>query len=305
MESTEAGPGPLESLAARLAVASSPPVLSALISRFTSAEAFGDFTELARQYLPEHEHQILGQPSPAAQVSRFAERFRERYFPLHSAFEHGMAEPGEEYQQLLAQIPVALASVSWDDWHEATRMEPADVLLLCLVHTSFDSDGDEEEAGARVALREAASELIPRRLLSLIPAHGYEPEALHSMLDGTRFETLAALADIWNHQTDTFFLDVDEESSWDSMFEWSPEEVENLTRQWRRASGMLEQARSLSEWLARDIEAHFKEILDAIKERSFGHVRPIRDKAEPDDDSDQEEADEQEQTTTRLPLEPA
>jgi len=247
--------GPLELLARRLRL-SGPPSLDGLEAWFSQGEAYRDFVALVRQYLPQHEAEILAEVGVQARIAAFARHFGGRYFPLPDAFKDGWVD---EYDQLTTYIPVISMGVSYDDYHMLTEGWRLGYRLLFVLSTD---PYKEVGGGARTALLESCAELVPRELLERL-GEGFEPGALHARLDRTRFEAVALAAD-WLHQdTGTAFLDLTGDEFVEE--EWDPETVRTATEQWARARDIQDRVHSLAEWLEVEPPARFKELLEFIE----------------------------------------
>jgi hypothetical protein len=132
------------------------------------------------------------------------------------------------------------------------------LLLSTLCAPAYDD-------GARLALLDAAEQQVPMPLLAAIPEGGLTPADLHSRLDGTPYVAAAEFADwLWS-QTETIFLDADDEVDVD--VEWTPENVAVLTEQWKRAEAILDRITALTRWLEADLPTRFARLVDAVLER--------------------------------------
>jgi hypothetical protein len=130
-----------------------------------------------------------------------------------------------------------------------------------LIRNPFEGEMD-------VALAEACEEHVPRELLQRVPENGLEPEEIHQLLNGTRYEGLAIWADMIWHSTGNFFLDTDYEELWSGLFiEWNREEVERLTRDWQQAEELQNRLSEFANWLEGDLATRFEELLNFIVEQ--------------------------------------
>ncbi|MDP2949734.1 MAG: hypothetical protein Q8P22_09395 [Chloroflexota bacterium] len=247
--------GPLVTLAGAMRQ-SAPPSLHRLLQWLDQGADYREFVLLTRQYLPEHEAEILGEAGVNIQIATFAQRFGERYFDLASEFTDGMVE---EYQYLTACIPIQPLGISWDDYHDLNSWRPGYQMLLALPQ---DPTVDPGRQGPRVALLDSCSEFVPAALLERT-GQGYAREELHQRLDGARFEAAALAADWLCGDTDNAFLDADE--TMPIQEQWDPETVRILTEHWARARDVRDRIHSLAEWLEVEPGSRFRELLDRIE----------------------------------------
>lgn len=252
MASQESEVGPLRVLGRLLK--RGPPSLSALRAWIGGFEEYRDFLLLIREFLPEHETEIIRAGGAAAQMAAFASRFETRYFPLSMHFSDGMAE---EYYDLTRGIIVDVQGLDWDDYTQPDVFAPEYQLMAYLVQS------DEE---GRTPLAEECARHVPVSLLERVGG-GFPLEDLRSLLAGTRFEGLADWAAIWCHETGVFFLDATYEDLCYDAIDWSRENVEHLTEEWQQSELIGGRVREVASWLEEDLRAHFAELLDFIEER--------------------------------------
>jgi hypothetical protein len=248
---------PLAVLGRRLQVG--PPQVAHLIGLFENGEMVADFVKLVREYLPEHEAEIMAHTA-MERVSLFMQLFEPRYFPLQ---DYGFDDE-EAYHFIVMAPDIPRLGMSWDEYHEIPDydQQPGLVLLYSLVACPFARWDGQDGSAERVPLLAKCEELVGANQAWRIPAEGWEPEYLHERLDGTFFEGAALLADWLYHQTDTIFLDVDYEMQND--LDWSRETVDELCRLWRRACQIQDSVSDLAQWLEGTPTKRFKELLDKI-----------------------------------------
>ena len=142
--------------------------------------------------------------------------------------------------------------------HHDLDLHPGELLLATLCAPAYDD-------GARLALLDAAEQHVTRALLTVIPEGGFTPADLHARLDGTPYVAAAEFADWQWGQTETIFLDADDEV--DVYVEWTRENVAVLAEQWERAEEILDRITALTRWIESDLPAHFARLVDAVLER--------------------------------------
>jgi hypothetical protein len=137
-------------------------------------------------------------------------------------------------------------------------MQAGELLLSTLCAPAYDD-------GARLVLLDAAEQHVSRMLLAAIPDGGLTPTDLHARLDRTPYIAAAEFADwLWG-QTETLFLDADDDVDVD--VEWTCENVDLLAEQWHRAEEILDRIAALTRWLEADLPTRFARLVDAVLER--------------------------------------
>jgi hypothetical protein len=249
---------PLLALANKL-LARRIPSLSSLVAQISDAENYAEFVQMVKTYLPEREQDILHEPTPQSQMASFASYFEDRYFPFEEPFKWG--DVGS-YEDLTYRIPVVVLGFSYDDYHEVPEWRDGALLMTYLVENPWEGeDGD-------VSLAEACAEHVPAPLVERAGKVRLRLDEAHSFLKGTKYEPLALWADRLHYNTGNFFLDTDYETLWNSMPpDWSPENVKELTKQWKQAEVHENKTGEFMEWLEQDLPGHFEELVTFIEER--------------------------------------
>ncbi len=228
-----------------------PPSISRLISVIGSCEAFSRFIEIIDEFLPEHRALILSYSTMEDQVAHFAAEFKEKYFPLYQSLEDGMVE---EYEQITVGIPVEVHGLPYDAYHELDWFRPGILLMTSLL------DSDTE---GRIPLLEECKKHVPVGLLNEAPKLSIQQA--EDLLEDTAYKGLIHWSRIWEHSTGFYFLDVNYEDGWEQI-EWDAENVAALKRDWDGSLIYENVAYELGVWIEEDIETHFKEMIDFIKE---------------------------------------
>jgi len=255
------GAAPLHVLADRLTVG--PPSIAALIDLMDEGEFVLEFVGLVREYLPEHEREIMA-GTFSARGSRFCQRFQEKYFEL----DIDMLEMGfEGISMLVREIPIHLMRLGYEDYHEFERMADGMVLMLALVESPWE-EFDESDEAARIPLLERVAELVGKEIVLLIPKEGWGLKELHSQLDGTKYAPVAAFADwVW-HSTGLDLLDNCYEEmgcGWDGVnIPWEREIVDNLTEQWPKVRVFWDSINHIEDWLLDKPQANYGELVDFL-----------------------------------------
>ncbi len=245
---------PLSILAHKLLTG--PPSLIALIDLFEDTEAVQEFLELVREFLPEHEADIMA-GDVDGRIATFIHHFNQSYFPLSEEYDYADLTLGD----FLNHIPVDLMGFTDTDYHDFSDFRQGHIVMLALVQNPFD----DSEAGGRVALLEAVGELAGPGLLDIIPAEGWPAEELHRKLDGTEYEGVAHFADWVNSETDCWMLDANYESYGPEA--WGRQVVDGLTRQYPKVVEIQDKIFNMSSWLEEDIRKNFRNLVFYIAEK--------------------------------------
>lgn len=113
-----------------------PPMLEELMKCFTNLEEIKAFVQLVKDFLPEHEDEILGE-ARFGRVYKFCYLFGKKYFPLPRwAHENSLS-------QFIVGMPLELMGMSYEAYHEL-EMRPGYILLLSLV--PYPYEGDERDS---------------------------------------------------------------------------------------------------------------------------------------------------------------
>ncbi len=248
---------PLAVLARRLTL--EPPSIEHLIGFIGQSEVFAIFLELVREYVPDHEREIMRGPV-GERAESFKRRFEEEYFPLA---DFAFAED-ESLEYLCHTIPVELMGWEYDAYHEFDNFRPAVTLLLGLVVNPFDYGGVESEA-ARVPILEVCTELVGAELVARIPARGWDPEALRAACDDTPYAGVADFAEWLCAATGLWMLDCTYEMYGEEY--WDRGVVDELTRQYPLVKQRLDGVYKMYDWLEASPVKNFTKVLDYLVPR--------------------------------------
>ncbi len=241
---------PLAILAAKLLVG--PPSIIRIIDLLENSESVAEFLTLIREFLPEHEQEIMGYIGDNDRIRVFCRYFENQYFPLD---DQNFAFEDNTLGDFMHQIPTPLMGFSCDDYEEFMSFRNGFILLLSMVENPYVSFGE----GERVPLLEQVKELVGKELTGLIPPDGWSPEDIHTMLDNTPYPGVAAFAD-WIHQV-TGCMQLDANYSEYGPCEWSRGLVDDLTEQWPRVIELQEQMDHMYTWLEEDLPGNFRKLL--------------------------------------------
>jgi len=252
---------PLAILSRRLLTG--PPSLVALIDLMENTETVQEFIELVREYLPDHEADIVSCDIDG-RIARFVLHFSERYFPL--------AETADWDDMTLADflhhIPVELMGFTYEDYHEFQDYRPGYILMLSVVDSPF-YDPDE---GGRVAIQEAVSELIGRGVMDLLPSEAWTTEQLHEKLDDTKYAGVATFADWVNAETGCLQLDANYEDY--GPEDWSRRVIGDLTEQYPRIGEIWDKIFNIATWLEEDLNRNFREFIYYMTDNEDAFIVP-------------------------------
>ena len=245
---------PLTVLARRLTL--EPPSIETLVGLIAQSEAWIEFLGLIREYLPEHEREIMANRM-GERIMAFHHLFGKQYFPL-AEFAFGEEE---ELEYLVRSIPVELAGWEYDSYHEFDNFRPGHVLLLGLVINPFDHDfGDTE--GARIPILDECKEIVGPELVARIPARGWDPDVLRTACDDTPYEGVADFAEWLSASTGLWVMDATYEMYGEEI--WDREIVDELTRQHPLVRARFDRIGSMGEWLEANPAKNYAELLDHL-----------------------------------------
>ncbi|MBA7470419.1 hypothetical protein ES707_05705 [subsurface metagenome] len=249
---------PLSILAAKLVVG--PPLLSRLIDLLENSESVREFIELVREFLPEHEGEIMSQVDDGDRISRFCSHFNNRYFPLQDTAD---AFDDLTLGDFMQNIPVQLMGFAYDDYEEFNSFRDGFILMLSLVESPFSDT-------SRVPILERVKELVGKELMALIPPEGWSLEDIHRMLDETKFGGCVAFAD-WTWSNTGFML-LDANYADYGPESWSVELVGNLTQQWPGVVDYQDKMHRMFDWLEEDMHHNFERLLSAMLGTEYEEV---------------------------------
>lgn len=126
---------PLSTLAKKLKVG--PPLLAELLKCFTNIDDIEKFVAIIREFLPEHENDILAEPR-FGRLYKFCFLFGKKYYPLPIFTQEA------ELGGFVASLPVEFMGMSYTAYHDL-GMRLGYALLLALVVYPYEGDWRDEE----------------------------------------------------------------------------------------------------------------------------------------------------------------
>ncbi len=241
---------PLALLAAKLIVG--PPSLVRLIDLIEASDSVAEFLGLVREFLPDHEAEIMAAVDDGYRIERFCHYFSNQYFPLEDT-EGFYAD--YTIGDFITHIPVSLMGFSWDDYEQFNDFRAGFILLLSMVESPYDND-------ERVPILERVKELVGKSLVELIPPNGWSLDDIHRMFEGSEYEGVVAFAD-WIHST-TGCLQLDANYSEYGPEMWSTGIVNGLTHEWPTVIDLQEKMHHMHEWLEEDMYHNFGKLLSIM-----------------------------------------
>ena len=230
-----------------------PPSLRELVTVIGYADDYAWFTGLARRLFPKEAEAALSAPDVRTRVESFTRLFAERHFPLYMPVIEFWAEMEDEeppWSWLRRGIPFDLMGFGYEGIHELWNgyRDGLSALLLLVRPPDFYNEGPD---GIRVAWLEGAAERIPQQTLERIPQGGIPIEELTEAVKDTRFEGTAKAATWVFAETGNFFLDhCFEDGSFDGFADpWEDEVIADGTKEWRKASALMDSVCRLADWL--------------------------------------------------------
>ena len=258
-----------------------PPSLRELVTLVGYADDYAWFAGLVRRLFPDEAETVLAAPDVRRRVERFAQLFGERHYPLYTPFFDFSPDDGDDppWTWLRRGIPYELMGFGCDGLHEMWDGFREGLSAMALLVKPPDSYYEEPD-GLRVAWLESAATRIPQQTLLRIPQGGIPLETLTGVLEGTGFEDAAQACSWVLGETGNFFLDCSyEDGSYDGFADpWEDELIEQGTKEWRRASALMDSVGRLADWLEDDLPGRFAEMLDFILGRLRNQEQEENDK---------------------------
>ena len=257
-----------------------PPSLRELVTLVGYADDYAWFAGLVRRLFPNEAETALAAPDIRTRVERFANLFGERHFPLYAPYFEFFLDDGDEppWTWLRRGIPFELMGFGYDGLHELWDGYREGLSALALLVRPPDSFYEGPD-GMRVAWLESAAERIPKETLLRIPDGGIPLDALTEALKGTGFEGAANTAAwVWA-ETGNFFLDhCYEDGSYDGFADpWDDDVIEEGTKEWRKASALMDSVSRLADWLEEDLPGRFAEMLEFVLGRLTNQEQEAND----------------------------
>ena len=265
MQAQAAAPPRLSGLAGLLL--RRPPSLRELVTLVGYADDYAWFAGLVRRLFPQEAEAALAAPDVRQRVERFARLFVERHFPLYAPYFDFYLDEGDEppFTWLRRGIPFELMGFGYDGLHEMWNGYREGLSAMALLVKPPDAYYEGPD-GMRVAWLESAAERIPQETLLKIPQGGIPLEDLTEALKGTGFEGAANTASwVWA-ETGNFFLDhCYDDGNYDGFCDpWDDDIIEEGTKEWRKASALMDSVTTLADWLEEDLPGRFAEMLDFV-----------------------------------------
>ena len=193
---------------------------------------------------------------------------RERHFPLYAPFVEFYLDGGRDeppFTWLRRGIPFELMGFGYDGLHEMWNGYREGLSAMALLVKPPDAYYDGPD-GMRVAWLESAAERIPQETLLRIPQGGIPLEDLTEALKETGFEGAANTASWVLAETGNFFLDhCYDDGNYDGFCDpWDDDIIEEGTKEWRKASALMDSVTTLADWLEEDLPGRFAEMLDFV-----------------------------------------
>ena len=245
---------------------------SAMIGVFDSIQEVAWLRETVERLLPQHAAHVLGQESPQAMAQAFSEKFAQEHFPIRTE-PTPWVQDESPMETLIWGIPVIPQGLDEEEIHLlwSTGERENDCLGAMAMIAAPPGTWMEmyQDDGHRIAWLDAARGAIPRETLERIPQGGIPISTIQQALQGTPLEPVSDTVGWVYAQTGNFFLDTPPtEDNQEVQVDWTQENIEELTREWREAERILEGVGRTAEWLAADLPGRFAPMLDFILERA-------------------------------------
>ena len=225
---------------AALRLTEAPPSMERAVEMLTGARDRRWFDALALELLPEESEKILAGEGAAEVITRFADAFSERYFPLHEAITWDLAEDDGEsaYSRLSAGIPLEPTGIDEEEWHDVWESCGRGMGAIALLQEV------PHDTGVRTAWLEEAARHIPLSTLQRIPQGGIPIDRIEKALLGTRLECVSGALRWFFQDSDNLFVDISPDMYYESApVPWDMETITRLAEEWQLARPILETSR--------------------------------------------------------------
>jgi len=241
-----------------------PPSLAYFVELIQQSEWFKDFLDLVREYLPEHEVDILAEDLDR-RAFKFVNYFSQKYFPLRD----DVFDERVSIADLIDSVPVQLMGFSYESYHGFMDFRQGYILLLSLITCPWEEDpyGDDidEGEGARVPILQEVINIVGVGLVNLIQPNGWSPEELHELTDDTEFDGCGEFADWVYCGTGNVLLDTHGEySEMGQQIPWGREAVDDITNEWHYTCEFFDKVNRLALLLEQDPEGGFRRLLSLL-----------------------------------------
>lgn len=244
---------PLSVIARKLMAISGIPSLAALVDILQSPEGLPMFKELIREFLPEHEAEIMGEYGDQ-RIPKFVRFFNERYFQLADI----------DYEELglydfVTELPVDLLGFGYESYHSFSDFREGYILMLSLVMSPYDDAMYSDDMGGRVPILSAVGKLVGEDILPMLPKAGWSTKELEEKLEDPLYEGVIAFSKWVNIETDSCQLNADLDGF--QLEPWSTRLVEQLTEEAPVIIKHFDDCNRIAGWLEEDLPRNFRIIL--------------------------------------------
>ena len=243
-----------------------PPLLPRLLRRLAGSETLSSFGEIVRELLPEDAATILAARSEEEQVGLFANRYSDRYHPIHEYFLDGFMMDDDDPMETLVNygIPLRLEGITGYELHDLHGdWEPVNLLMACLAAPTDNYGGPDE--GIRVTWLESLAGKVDPALLARL-GEGWPLPRLQALLHDTEHQGAVMAAEWVNAETGSHFLDANDEDGWENP-SWTRANAIMGAQHWRAAEYIQAQISRTADWLREDLNGHLAQLLDFIERR--------------------------------------
>ena len=183
-----------------------PPLLPRLLRRLAGSETLSSFGEIVRELLPEDAATILAARSEEEQVGLFANRYSDRYHPIHEYFLDGFMMDDDEPMETLVNygVPLRLEGITGYEMHDLHGdWEPVNLLMACLAAPNDNYGGPD--GGIRVTWLESLASKVDPALLARL-GEGWPLPRLQALLHDTEHQGAVMAAEWVNAETGSHFF---------------------------------------------------------------------------------------------------
>lgn len=239
-----------------------PVLLSSVTKHFAGFEHIFRFYDLVKDYMPE-ERENLMKLAPTDAAREFIKLFSKRYFDIKvrdtwgQEWQDGAFIERSMLSELVRRIPIEWHGLNQWDYEAFNGMPRSQLVAETICQCPFESM-------SRVAVQAQFLKVAgdDKGLLKLLPKKGYRIEDIEVALSDGEFPGLLARCQWLFSRTGNQWLDHSHRS-----VEWSRENVDDLTRDWKTYIEIDKQMKDFDSWLKDHMPARSAQVIKYLAQR--------------------------------------